>query len=138
MRALWVQGKTEDVLAVGGGGGEGGWRGWSCWAAVEHYVSLGGEEGMWAVGAVGVGTLLWAVSAVKAQNQTKQEGAPLSADPGVVGGLSSLTATKMFGSIPCFAFGLLLLDCAKQGPCIPQDHCISQAGNNIDVRQSDC
>ena len=38
---------------------------------------------MWAVGAVGeVGTLLWVVNAVKAQNHTKQEGAPPSADPG--------------------------------------------------------
>ena len=37
----------------------------------------GGEEGTWAVGAVGeMGTL------VKAQNHTKQEGAPPSADPG--------------------------------------------------------
>ena len=43
---------------------------------------------MWAVGAVGeVGTLLWVVNAVKAQNHTKQEGAPPSADPGGVGGL---------------------------------------------------
>ena len=48
----------------------------------------GGGEGMWAVGAVGeVGTLLWVVNAVKAQNHTKQEGAPPSADPGGVGGL---------------------------------------------------
>ena len=38
---------------------------------------------MWAVGAVGeVGTLLWVVNAVKAQNHTKQEGAPPGADPG--------------------------------------------------------
>ena len=38
---------------------------------------------MWAVGAVGeVGTLLWVVNAVKAQNHTKHEGAPPSADPG--------------------------------------------------------
>ena len=42
---------------------------------------------MWAVGAVGeVGTLLWVVNAVKAQNHTKQEGAPPSADPRGVGG----------------------------------------------------
>ena len=40
----------------------------------------GGEEGMWAVGVVG--TLLWVVNAVKAQNQTEQEGAPPIADPG--------------------------------------------------------
>ena len=40
----------------------------------------GGEEGMWAVGVVG--TLLWVVNAVKAQNQTEQEGAPPNADPG--------------------------------------------------------
>ena len=42
---------------------------------------------MWAVGAVGeVGTLLCVVNAVKAQNHTKQEGAPPSFDPGRVGG----------------------------------------------------
>ena len=42
---------------------------------------------MWAVGAVGeVGTLLWVVNAVKAQNDTKQEGAPPSTDPGRAGG----------------------------------------------------
>ena len=42
---------------------------------------------MWAVGAVGeVGTLLWVVNAVKAQNLTKQEGVPPSADLGGVGG----------------------------------------------------
>ena len=52
-------------------------------AAIEHYFSLAGKEGMWSVGVVG--TLLWAVSAVKAQNQTKQEGAPPNADPGGVG-----------------------------------------------------
>ena len=82
---LWVEGKAEDVLAVGGGGDDGGWRGWSCWATIEHYLSLGGEEGMGAVG-----TLLWAVSAVKAQNQTTQEGAPPNADPGGSADMCSL------------------------------------------------
>ena len=46
---------------------------------------------MWAVGAVSeVGTLLWVANSVKAQNQTKQEGAPPSADPGGVGGFLNL------------------------------------------------
>ena len=46
---------------------------------------------MWAVGAVGeVGTLLWVVNAVKAQNHTKQEGAPPNADPGGVGGYTHI------------------------------------------------
>ena len=40
----------------------------------------GCEEGMWAVGVVG--TFLWVVNAVKAQNQAEQEGAPPDADPG--------------------------------------------------------
>ena len=35
---------------------------------------------MWAVGVGGM--LLWVVNAVKAQNQTEQEGAPPNADPG--------------------------------------------------------
>ena len=35
---------------------------------------------MWAVGVVG--TFLWVVNAVKAQNQAEQEGAPPDADPG--------------------------------------------------------
>ena len=39
---------------------------------------------MWALGVVGM--LLWVVNAVKAQNQTEQEGAPPNADPGGVGG----------------------------------------------------
>ena len=56
---FWSRGRH-----VGGGGG-------GC---------AGGEEGMWAVGVVG--TLLWAVNAVRAQNQTEQEGAPPNAEPG--------------------------------------------------------
>ena len=60
MCLLWAVG----AVRLGGAGGHAG-------AAIEHYFSLRGEEGMWAVGAVGVvGALLWAVSAVKAQNQT--------------------------------------------------------------------
>ena len=35
---------------------------------------------MWAVGVVG--TFLWVVNAVKAQNQAEQEGAPPDAEPG--------------------------------------------------------
>ena len=77
MCLLWAVG----AVRAGGAGGHAG-------AAIEHYLSLGEEEGMWVEGAVGVvGTLLWAVSAVKAQNQTKQEGAPPNADPAGVGGL---------------------------------------------------
>ena len=77
-----------------GGGGGGCARGEeSMWAAIEHYFLFssflsgeygsmwgGCEEGMWAVGVVG--TFLWVVNAVKAQNQAEQEGAPPDADPG--------------------------------------------------------
>ena len=51
-------------------------------AARAEYGSIWGgcEEGMWAVGVVG--TFLWVVNAVKAQNQAEQEGAPPDAEPG--------------------------------------------------------
>ena len=55
----------------------------------------GGEEGMWAVGVVG--TLLWVVNAVKAQNQTQQEGAPPNADPG--GSADTSTVPKQYGAL---------------------------------------
>ena len=49
-------------------------------AARAEYGSIWGgcEEGMWAVGVVG--TFLWVVNAVKAQNQAEQEGAPPDAE----------------------------------------------------------
>ena len=50
-------------------------------ARAEYGSIWGGcEEGMWAVGVVG--TFLWVVNAVKAQNQAEQEGAPPDAEPG--------------------------------------------------------
>ena len=48
---------------------------------------------MWAVGVVG--TLLWVVNAVKAQNQTEQEGAPPNADPGGSADIYCISLVKM-------------------------------------------
>ena len=91
--SMWVVGAVGVVGAV-----------WVVWGGVGgdyrtlDSLSAGGEKDMYADGAVGVleerkvgavgevGTLLWVVNAVKAQNHTKQEGAPPSADPGGVGG----------------------------------------------------
>ena len=77
----------------GGKGGGGGCTGGRAGAAIEHYFLFssflsgeygsmwgGCEEGMRAVGVVG--TFVWVVNAVKAQNQAEQEGAPPDADPG--------------------------------------------------------
>ena len=93
VRAHCGRSAGSGVGERGGGGGGGGGvgavkAGGRAGAAIEHHLSLGGEEGMWAGGgAVGVvGTLLWAATAVKAQNQTKHEGAPPNADPEDVGG----------------------------------------------------
>ena len=52
----------KGVGVVGGGEGTavragGEWRGWSCWGSKELHSSLsfGGEEGMWALRAMGIG-----------------------------------------------------------------------------------
>ena len=63
-----------------------------------------------------VGTLLWMVNAVKAQNHTKQEGAPPSADPGGVGGFC-LVVTSFFARLYSFSHTTQLYRHVLQDSC---------------------
>ena len=81
----------------------------------------GGEEGMWAVGVVG--TLLWVVNVVKAQNQTEQEGAPPNADPRGSADICSILSCSLLacGGVRSASFASivrrLLYDTAQRPRC---------------------